>query len=402
MHCHVKWDPSREVWYARPYLGRSSDNKPIQPYREFPEAQTEEEAQAMADEWADHMTANGLVDSAILTDLLYDYIDMRLAGGCSPNSARSYRLFTRYVDKFLHGANARDLRVRDFNRFESRLMEPKNKGGQALCRNTVRNVHDFLNGAYKHFVTEGICEFNPIAEVKKPKLEKHEAAALNIGDFVALDNQLKALLKPQVLNPKTYRDMVVAFAAWLALVTGMRVGEVCAVRPVDVFVMRLYIHVSGSVIEYPKRKPYRREETKGHMCRNLDIFEADLATIQEFLAAQKEVCGSLRSDAPIVTVDGSFMRPTSISNAFSKLAKTLDLPRGFSFHGLRHTHAAWLLSHGVDLETVSKRLGHADEATTLRNYAHVLKGNGAYAAQVFNEAARRAVSGETERMTLGE
>ena len=42
-------------------------------------------------------------------------------------------------------------------------------------------------------------------------------------------------------------------------------------------------------------------------------------------------------------------------------------------HGLRHTHASVLLYKGVNVQSVSQRLGHADIQTTLDHYAHVLK-----------------------------
>lgn len=402
MICKVKFDETREVWYARPYLGRSSDNKPIQPYQEFPEAQTEEEAQAMADEWVDHLTANGLVDSAILTDLLYDYIDMRIAEGCSPYSAKSYRLFTRYVGKYLRGKNARDLTVLELNRFERALMKPKEKGGQGLARNSVRNVHDFLNGAYKYFVTNDICEFNPMMSVVKPRPENHEAQALNIGDFVTLYAQLESMLHQNEPDLKTFRKMMVAFAAWFSLVTGMRVGEVCAVRPIDVFVQPPYIHACGKIVEESGVKPYRVDVLKGRKCRNIDITEDDLKVIELFLEIRRIVCGEIDPTAPIISVDGSCVRPTTISNAFTALAEKLGMPKGFVFHDLRHTHATWILMNGASLRDVADRLGHVDEAITIRLYTHVVEGRGAYAAQVFNEATKRAISGETERMTLGE
>ncbi|MFT9039509.1 site-specific integrase [Schleiferilactobacillus harbinensis] len=48
--------------------------------------------------------------------------------------------------------------------------------------------------------------------------------------------------------------------------------------------------------------------------------------------------------------------------------KVLDL----SFHGLRHTHASYLLFKGVSIYYISKRLGHRDISTTLSVYSHVL------------------------------
>lgn len=395
--CKVKWSESRKVWYTRPYLGQTPAGKKIQPYKEFPTAKTEDEAQELANAWAANLTANGRVKSALLGDLLDDYATMRRRKGSSPNSVRSYKTYTGYVRKYLTTANARDLTVLDMNNFEIRLLMPKSEGGQGLCQNSVRNVHDFIRGAYKFFVKAGICDANPMIDLEKPALEKPEAKALAIGDFVKLQAQLKPLLKPEVLDKETWRKAVNAFCAWLALRTGMRVGETCAVRPCDVFRgVAKYIHVGGNVIEEPGKKPYRREITKGKRSRNIDITESDLAIIDAFTALRNKVCGSLNDEAPIATIDGSWMRPRSVSRAFANMASKLDMPKGFHFHGLRHTHATWLLTHGVDISTVSERLGHAKESITLDTYSHVLPGHGAYAAATFERVSNEAMASLSE------
>ena len=390
--CKVKWSKAREVWYARPYLGQTPEGKKIQPYREFPAAHDEAEAQEMANAWAAHLTADGLVASALIADLLDDYTAMRERNGASPNSVRSYRLFAKYARKYLATSNARDLRVADFNRYEQRLMVPKELGGQGLSRNSVINVHNFMRGAYKFFVKAGICDTNPIIDVEKPSPEHHEAQALNIGDFRKLDAQLKPLLKPEVLNKRTWRKALNAFAAWFSLRTGMRVGEVCALRPGEIYRAAKYVHVGGTVIEKKGEKPYRRDVTKGRKCRNIGITTSDIETIDAFMELLRLFCGDLPSNAPLLTVDGGYLRPNSVSRAFTTFAGKIEMPQGFVFHDLRHTHATWLLAHGVDLKTVSERLGHADEATTLRIYAHVLPGRDAYAASVFEQAAMEATA----------
>ena len=378
--CKVKWSKAREVWYARPYLGQTPEGKKIQPYREFPAAHDEAEAQEMANAWAANLTADGLVASALIADLLDDYTAMRERNGASPNSVRSYRLFAKYARKYLATSNARDLRVSDFNRYEQRLMVPKELGGQGLSRNSVINVHNFMRGAYKFFVKAGICDTNPIIDVEKPSPEHHEAQALNIGDFRKLDAQLKPLLKPEVLNKRTWRKALNAFAAWFSLRTGMRVGEVCALRPGEIYRAAKYVHVGGTVIE---------KKGKG---RNIGIATSDIETIDAVMELLRSFCGDLPSNAPLLTVDGGYLRPNSVSRAFTTFAGKIEMPQGFVFHDLRHTHATWLLTHGVDLKTVSERLGHADEATTLRIYAHVLPGRDAYAASVFEQAAMEATA----------
>ena len=72
----------------------------------------------------------------------------------------------------------------------------------------------------------------------------------------------------------------------------------------------------------------------------------------------------------------SFVFDRVSNNAVNKsLQKALiraKIKKQVTFHALRHTHASILLSEGVQLLTVSKRLGHADPNITLQTYAHVL------------------------------
>lgn len=381
------------VFECRLYLGRGIDGKAIRPYRRFPHAATESEALELAETWAANLTADGMVKSARLADLLADYVQLRERNGASPNSIKSYRLFMHYVARFLRTANARDLSVMDFNRFEQALLAPKSEGGQGLCRNSVINVHNFLRGAYNHFVDAGICDANPLVYVSKPSPERHEAAAITEWDFEYLNAKLEAALDVADPNVRDYRRAVYAFAAWLALMTGMRVGEVCAIHRTDVKRYQMFLHVGGNVIEGIGEKPYRRNVTKGRKCRNIAVTQDDIRVIDSFIRVQNAVLGHLDADAPLVTLDGSHMRPTTISRAFSRIRDSCGLPREVTFHSLRHTHASWLIANGCDLKTLSERMGHADEATTLRTYGHLMPGRDAIAAQLFSEAKRRAIGG---------
>jgi integrase len=59
-----------------------------------------------------------------------------------------------------------------------------------------------------------------------------------------------------------------------------------------------------------------------------------------------------------------------------------------TFHGLRHTHASQLIDAGVDIVTISKRLGHAKPDITLRVYAHLFRNDDGKAAAAINAAFR--------------
>lgn len=63
--------------------------------------------------------------------------------------------------------------------------------------------------------------------------------------------------------------------------------------------------------------------------------------------------------------------PTTIDRMFRKGIKDSGV-KPIRLHDLRHSHASWLINHGVNIVAVSKRLGHADIQTTLSNYTHLL------------------------------
>ena len=230
-------ESSREpkgVWYAQPYLGKAPDGRQIRPRRSFPDARTRDEAQALADAWALHLTFDGKVKSTLIVDLLWEYIEQRKVKGAAINTVKRWTFFTRtYVGKYLKGKVARDLTAIELNDFETRLGVSKKNGGQGLSCNTIISVHHFLRGAYNFWVRIGICENNPMLMVTKPPEERHEAVSIDEWDYRALDAMVSEKLNLEAPEKRFMRQSAYAFAAWLALHTGMRVGEVCAVRRRD-------------------------------------------------------------------------------------------------------------------------------------------------------------------------
>lgn len=75
----------------------------------------------------------------------------------------------------------------------------------------------------------------------------------------------------------------------------------------------------------------------------------------------------------------------------SRLVRKAGLPAGFTFHGLRHSHASILLKGGAaGLRDVAARLGHASAAFTVATYGHTLPGQDASIAATFDAALKNA------------
>lgn len=86
---------------------------------------------------------------------------------------------------------------------------------------------------------------------------------------------------------------------------------------------------------------------------------------------------------------GGLINPDTLSTWFKKFIRRYDLP-DIHFHNLRHTVATLLIAGGVDIATVSKRLGHSDKTTTLNIYTHAIKSADKAAAEklqsIFNSS----------------
>ena len=183
----------------------------------------------------------------------------------------------------------------------------------------------------------------------------------------------------------------------VAAVTGARRGELIALRwsAVDlvgaqVLVERSAVQVGRDVIE---------KDTKPHQARRLalDAGTVDLLgrhkTAMEERAALFDV--ALSDEAFVFSDEPDSMapwKPGRITLAFSRFCAQEGI-EGVRFHDLRHFAATRLLASGVDVRTVSGRLGHANAATTLGVYAHFLQSADQAAAAVLggilDDAPRR-------------
>ena len=170
-------------------------------------------------------------------------------------------------------------------------------------------------------------------------------------------------------------------ALWLTAMTGMRRGEVIALRwsDVDIDACRLSVRRSATCTGYrvhvtPTKTPTSR--------RTIDVDEGTVAVLVQWRAVQ---AAELTSDgAPHVFTDnsGRMLHPHLLSQTFERLQVRAGLPR-IRLHDLRHTHATLLLKEGVPAKVVSERLGHANVAFTMAVYKHVLPGIQRDAATLF-------------------
>lgn len=197
---------------------------------------------------------------------------------------------------------------------------------------------------------------NPMTRVTLPRMDKHEPKVLETSD-------LKWLIA-RVEHHEWLHLLFIVDAA-----TGCRRGELLALQWTDVEFDLKILTISKSLVQ-TKRDGVFLKAPKGRKARRFSLPASAIEALKEHRATQernREIFGDdYRRDLDLVftTPEGNFLKPDSVTAKVSVLARKLGFPKGVSLHTLRHTHGSHLLSNGVPLPTVSKRLGHANPYIT--------------------------------------
>lgn len=368
--------------YVRLYLGRSPlTGKEVRPYRIF-RGMDDAEALAAATVWRDSLIQQ-MQDARAMTlgDALARYLDLMQAQGRAANTVRTYSLYNRRYARALAARPLDGITAAQLDSLFAALMKRgAGKPPRPLSPATVAGFRGYLKGVFAYYARLGMVSGNPARDTLPITGTRPPARALDQADARRLARALAA----DVRDEENGRDArALAAALYLAMTTGARAGEICALRVRDYDADAAQITINGTMVRTPQGME-RQGTTKGRKPRTLAL---DAATAQIIDAMQD---GS-RPAAPLLEVSGRFATPDELGESFRGYRAALALDRRATLHSLRHTHATELLHAGADMRTVQERLGHAQVATTLGTYAHVTPARDRAAAELF---AARIGTGE--------
>jgi integrase len=231
-----------------------------------------------------------------------------------------------------------------------------------LSPRTRRHVHRILSAALTRAVEQQLIGRNPCDAFRKrlPKVERREMATLTAEQ----SHRLFAALR----HTRVYWPVLIALA------TGMRRGEILALRWRNVDLDRANVRVVESLEQ--TKAGLRAKAPKSEKARaiTLPIFAIDELRRLKREQAEELLRLGVRQDGNTqlcARADGDPMQPRSLTHEFTRLvARVKDLPR-VRFHDLRHSHATQLLLAGVHPKVAQERLGHSTISVTLDLYSHV-------------------------------
>jgi integrase len=293
----------------------------------------------------------------------------------SPKSMERYSELVRlHVKPHIGETNLQRLQPLDLAELYIKLL----KGG--LGASTVSYVHRVIHKGLRQAKTWKAIQDNPAAETMPPKAERKEIEILAPAAVTVLLDGLK--------DRDIYRIVLTALG------TGMRRGEILALRWKDVDLARndrAQISVERS-LEQTKAGGLRLKPPKTkHGRRRIALPDYLVAELRSHWRAQQEQrlqlgLGKMPDDGLMFgEVTGDPRKPNSLTTEWRRLVKAIDVPK-VSFHALRHTHASQLIASGMDVLTISRRLGHSSPMVTLNIYGHLFPDSDEKAARALDAA----------------
>jgi integrase len=176
----------------------------------------------------------------------------------------------------------------------------------------------------------------------------------------------------------------------LAVHTGMRQGELLALRWQDVDIENAVVSIRRTLSRSGGRVVFGEPKTKKSR-RSICLTPQAVEALRSHLKCQlqvTEVLGDRYQDQGLVftTDTGGPINPSNLrQRSFAPLLKWAGLPH-MRFHDLRHTCATLLLSRGVHPKFVQELLGHATIAISLDTYSHVMPSMGDATAKAMEDA----------------
>lgn len=244
-----------------------------------------------------------------------------------------------------------------------------------LAASTVRQIHWILSGAFDRAVRWDWISVTPMAAASPPPPPRPNPSPPSPEDAARILNE-------------AWRDEDWGTFIWLAMTTGARRGELCALK-------RSHYNASTRVLSIPtsvsgSRRTMREKDTKTHQQRRVALGAETAALLDEMLERQdktaKKLAVRLRGNAYLFSNDPDCSRPLvpdTVTQRYDRLAKRLGIVT--TFHKLRHYNTTELIAAGVDLRTVAGRLGHGGGGvTTLKAYAAWVADAGRAAAEQFD------------------
>ena len=339
-------------WEGRLIIGTKKNGQPL--FKCFLH-KSQKEVLARMDEYKENLKGAVLCEDYRMTlgEWLDKWLGEHMAFTIRESTKQGYRKYIEYIKPHLGHKQVASVTTADVQKMYNKLKESgrvRNHPtmGHQLSDSMVRSIHMMLHEAMDYAMREHMILKNPTEGTTIPKAAEKEMQILSeeqIGTF------MEAIKQEEI-----WRDFF-----YLELMTGLREGEICALKWSDFdaeagkLAISRTLHSDGTIGEtktYSGMRSIKLPESATDMLRERKKTAVSEWVFSNPLKPEKAVLGS------------------AAYNRLKKILKKCGLPN-IRFHDLRHTFATQAIAGGVDPKSLSHLLGHTKASFSLDRYTHV-------------------------------
>jgi integrase len=264
----------------------------------------------------------------------------------SPATQKWYGSVERYINSILP-----TMTLKEFDRPNAQYL--LNQLGQRYSTETVRKTRSILHDAIKSAMYDELIFKDPMIGVSATGKDGKDKQL----KFLEADEMKRLVdaIQSQPVEERSYSDMMIL----LALNTGARYEEIAGLGWQDIKPGKIVINKAWE--QMIRELKNTKTKSSNRIVDVPEVITDDLTAWKSYLVASDFVFGQGR---PITSA--------AANKRLKALLLEINATKLITFHGLRHTHASWLISQGVDIQYVSARLGHKSVSMTLNVYTHML------------------------------
>lgn len=331
----------------------------------------------------------GAVDKGVVADAgkitVGDWLKQWIEEARHTVSLKTHERYSEIVDKHLVPAlgaiplaKLAPVRIQAF--YSDALKSGRLDGKGRLSPQTVVHFDRVLHLALKRARALRLIAVNPVEDVERPKVEDREMQTLT-------DEQAARLLAA-ASTTRIYVPMV------LALATGLRRGELLALRWQDIDLSTGIVEVVRSLEQTSTGLRFKTTKTKRGK-RPVVVPPSVVEVLHDHKTRQAEerlALGLGKGELVFTRVNGQPISPDSFTSWVARVAKRAGTSHIMPVHGLRHTHITNLLRANVHPKVASERAGHSRVGFTLDRYSHVIPSLQEDAALRIDAALRKTLA----------
>lgn len=269
---------------------------------------------------------------------------------------RRYLITHKVVEQYFSGYKIADITRLQYQQF-------LNDYGKSHAIASSQKVNTQIKACVHDALDDGHIKFD---FTKKAKITGHAGKDISLK-FLDADDMMKliAYLKLDI-NPVHPTKMM----ALTALYTGARFEEIAGLTWEDISPKfgTISINKAWNTLENNSFKETKNAQSNRIIRVNSELFDM----LNQYHNAQKMLGLTSSNNLIFIRKNGKVPSSNASNNMLHTALKKIGAKKDITFHGLRHTHASYLIYKGVSIYYISERLGHANYTITMNIYSHII------------------------------